>query len=468
MKRLFIFKIFFLISLSNVIFAQNILNPNQDPTFSYWNKIELYPELPKIAVSCTESSRHFLGCVRAINRLLQYTDKKLVFIPKKLVNKENKYLIQEIYADFYLIKNHAQISYMSVNSQEFNQAVSEIDIRIYKKFSWGDLFKNIYAEIPKTYKSYALAKMINTFLQTVYDSYTYIQPRDFLKSYEPLSASYHHNPTDENIKGYKIEIGAKKIIYMKINSFDVFSLGNNFKKIFQELGGYNQLEGFILDLRDNQGGDVAQAAQILDFFIPHAGWPLGYIERFNQSEYYEITSTQDSLPLPLHTLVLINSQTKSAAEFLAGGLQNYGFAVVLGETSFGKGTFQEYYEIDGVTLYHPESDKNVLFKKTSGQLILPSAKSYHHRGIVPDIEIITSTDKAERERSLLYTYPRLSQFDDIAIDPIRPVIQHDINQIRECFKISKQYYQEYYQDKDIILLQAQKAFRCGWDTHILK
>ena len=97
---------------------------------------------------------------------------------------------------------------------------------------------------------------------------------------------------------------------------------------------------FIFDVRDNPGGYKHELVKLLDYLLPK-----GTLFR---SLYYtgeETVDTSDEKCLPLPMAVLVNGDSYSAAEFFAAALSEYGWAVVVGEPTYGKGYFQEYYEL---------------------------------------------------------------------------------------------------------------------------
>jgi carboxyl-terminal processing protease len=128
------------------------------------------------------------------------------------------------------------------------------------------------------------------------------------------------------------------------------------------------VDGLILDLRDNGGGLLESAVEVCDLFIDD-GLIVRTVERGGveaQAWYAEPGNSvvRDDLPL----VVLINGQTASAAEIVAACLQDYERAIVVGERSYGKGTVQK--------IFHLEGGRSAM-KITTASYWRPSGKNIH-------------------------------------------------------------------------------------------
>jgi len=133
------------------------------------------------------------------------------------------------------------------------------------------------------------------------------------------------------------------------------------------------LKGLILDLRNNPGGLLDQAVAISDLFLDE-GTILSVKEREKESTYNaRPDKTRNDYPLVL----LINGGSASASEIVAGALQDHKRALVIGTTSFGKGSVQTV---------QPLSDGSGI-KFTIARYYTPSGTSIQTKGIVPDIEV---------------------------------------------------------------------------------
>lgn len=164
--------------------------------------------------------------------------------------------------------------------------------------------------------------------------------------------------------------------YIKLKSFQGNSQSEMLKaldKLSKEMGGISSL---ILDLRGNPGGLLDQAVMIADNFIDKGTivTTVGVNDTLQQPRTATSAKTQPAYPIA----VLMDSSSASASEIVAGALKNNNRAMIIGDTSFGKGSVQVLYELP---------DKSAL-KLTIGQYLTPGNLSIQSVGIVPDIKLV--------------------------------------------------------------------------------
>jgi carboxyl-terminal processing protease len=151
----------------------------------------------------------------------------------------------------------------------------------------------------------------------------------------------------------------------------------------------NNMTGLVLDLRDNPGGLLNAAVNILDLFIDK-GEMLVWTEGKTQKSKRKYESKTDPLvPSDLNITVLVNQGSASASEIVAGTLQDLDRAVVVGRSTFGKGLVQTVFNID----------KNRALKITTAKYYIPSGRLIQKPGYLPD-DILADTTKQD---SLFYT-----------------------------------------------------------------
>jgi carboxyl-terminal processing protease len=169
------------------------------------------------------------------------------------------------------------------------------------------------------------------------------------------------------------------ILYVQVAAF---SMGVT-DQVHALLTKYSHAKGVVLDLRDNPGGIIDEASRLASLFLS-TGPVVSYSVRGGDDQY--LTSSNTSPDLAPMT-VLINRSSASAAEVVAGALQDRNRAVVLGEKSYGKGTVQNI-----ITL----SDGSKL-EITVGKYRTPSGRAIDGVGIQPDLPV---TEDVEIPRAI--------------------------------------------------------------------
>lgn len=144
------------------------------------------------------------------------------------------------------------------------------------------------------------------------------------------------------------------------------------------------LKGIILDLRSNPGGTLTCAVGTVDLFLTSGTVVTIQDKRTpeDQAPSRAFTATSDT-PFPeLPLAILVNGSTASAAEIIAGALQDHGRATILGSQTFAKGTVQ--------TLLPPLPNGSAL-KITTARYLTPLGRSFDQEGLVPD-ELVENDD----------------------------------------------------------------------------
>ncbi len=179
------------------------------------------------------------------------------------------------------------------------------------------------------------------------------------------------------IKSVKPDIVDKRFAYIRIVQFQKNTY-KSFIKVLKRLKNkakkYGGIKGIVLDLRYNPGGYLEQAIDISSVFIKRG--IIVSTEGRNPKEkkiYYVRPNTYKDLTTPL--LVLINGASASASEIVAGALQDHKRAIIMGSTSFGKGSVQRIANID----------KKRGVKLTIAQYMTPNNRKIQAIGINPDI-----------------------------------------------------------------------------------
>jgi len=191
----------------------------------------------------------------------------------------------------------------------------------------------------------------------------------------------------QSVTSRVIESGGKKIGYVRITSF-MSDTASTFQRQTKNLLSQGS-QGLIIDLRNNPGGLLDQAVKVASTIIPN-GVIVSEVGRSNNRR--DIQAEGNAYLVDERVVVLVNQGSASAAEIVAGALQDTKTAMVIGTKTFGKGTVQDFSELpDGSAL-----------KLTVAKWLTPSGRSIADDGIVPDvlIEPADSTDDPQLQRAI--------------------------------------------------------------------
>lgn len=175
-----------------------------------------------------------------------------------------------------------------------------------------------------------------------------------------------------------------KIGYLRIKNFQANTFSDtrsHLAELRESMGG---IQGLILDLRDNPGGLLEQSIRISDLFLNEGTIvsTVGIGNTLRETTEATRPGTEPDYPI----IVLVNGGSASASEIVSGALQKNERAIVLGDTTFGKGTVQILYEFP---------DDSAL-KLTVAQYLTPGGVSIQNTGIVPDLLTIPVEISEER------------------------------------------------------------------------
>ncbi|MCB0368333.1 MAG: S41 family peptidase [Bdellovibrionales bacterium] len=189
----------------------------------------------------------------------------------------------------------------------------------------------------------------------------------------------------------------QKIAYIHLANFMYDQACNEISAVINKYEAQD-VKGYVLDLRGNPGGLVQQAACIGGLFIGKDK-VMNYLEqRSNSGQIVDVpiyTTTSKLTDKPL--VILVNEGSASASEITSGALQDYGRALVVGNTTYGKGSYQSCVEINIRGDLSKPND--LMFCKTGGLFHLPSGRTNQSRGVVPDVLVYHQLVKNEIEGS---------------------------------------------------------------------
>ena len=176
------------------------------------------------------------------------------------------------------------------------------------------------------------------------------------------------------VKSVIAKVIDNNIGYFRLTSFNENS-GQQLKSKIGKIKAENNIDGFILDLRNNPGGLLSQAVEISDFFLNDGEIvsTKGRKKRENKKWFAKKGDQIDGKPL----IVLINYGSASASEIVAGALKDHKRAILIGQNSYGKGSVQSII---------PLKNKGAI-RLTISKYYLPSGKSISEVGVTPDFEV---------------------------------------------------------------------------------
>ncbi|MGL4655193.1 MAG: S41 family peptidase [Sarcina sp.] len=172
-----------------------------------------------------------------------------------------------------------------------------------------------------------------------------------------------------NVKGEMID---ESVGYIQIKAFEEH-VAEDFSKKLKELQNEG-MKGLVLDLRGNPGGYMSECVGLASNFINKGEPIVTTIDKYGEKEK-NLSKGGIAKDLPL--VVLIDGDSASASEVVAGAIRDYGVGTLIGETSFGKGIVQ-------VPVSQPDG---AALKITISKYYTPKGENIHGTGIKPDIEV---------------------------------------------------------------------------------
>ncbi|NIP32099.1 MAG: PDZ domain-containing protein [Candidatus Dadabacteria bacterium] len=188
------------------------------------------------------------------------------------------------------------------------------------------------------------------------------------------------------IKSVKSKIIDNEYGYIKLSQFNknsTLEFTNSYNKLIEKKG--SELEGLILDLRNNPGGLLNQAIQLSDLFM-NSGLIVSVKGRFeHSSKDYFAEKNNEISDVPL--VIIVNKGSASASEILAGALKDSKRAKVVGTKTFGKGSVQSIIELDD----------GAGIKITTAKFYTPSGQTINEIGITPDVIVENNNSSKDKQ-----------------------------------------------------------------------
>lgn len=207
------------------------------------------------------------------------------------------------------------------------------------------------------------------------------------------------------------------------------------KKQVEELGGMDNVNGIVLDLRNNPGGLLTQAIRVSDAFLEKG--EIVSTRGRNVADGDRYNATPGDLAEGKPVVVLINGGSASASEIVAGALQDHRRAIVVGTKSFGKGSVQTVMPLRG----------DAAMRLTTARYYTPSGRSIQALGVSPDIVVaqprrVEATEEEDDQRKMRTEADLRGSLnnDSLTEDEIRH-IEEDRAKTEEAAKLREEDYQ---------------------------
>ena len=252
---------------------------------------------------------------------------------------------------------------------------------------------------------------------------------------EPFDVSIIRDTIE--IKAVKARTEGKTIV-LRVSSFTSKTYPNlkdSLEKEIKAAGGLENVNGVVVDLRNNPGGLLNQAIRVSDAFLESGeivstrGRAAGDAERYN--------ATPGDLTNGKPVVVLINGGSASASEIVAGALQDHHRAIIVGTKSFGKGSVQTII---------PLSSDGAAMRLTTARYYTPSGRSIQSLGVSPDILVkqrMRSDEDLEKDQNFQRFEADLenSLSNDSLTEDERNFLENERKQQEETAKMRNDDYQ---------------------------
>jgi carboxyl-terminal processing protease len=192
----------------------------------------------------------------------------------------------------------------------------------------------------------------------------FTEPKDFAITREQIRV--------QSVRSQELEPGLE---YIRIRQFQE-QTASDLETTLEKYTKDKKIGGLVLDLRNNPGGLLTSSVEVAEKFL-EAGKLVVYTEGRVRNQNMRFSSTAKRVYADFPIVVLVNQGSASASEIVAGALQDHGRAVVMGTTTFGKGSVQTII---------PLSDGSGL-RLTTAKYFTPKGRSIHGKGVTPDIVV---------------------------------------------------------------------------------
>ena len=172
-----------------------------------------------------------------------------------------------------------------------------------------------------------------------------------------------------------------QIGYLAVSEFDSVTYGQ-YEEALEALSDQG-MEGLVVDLRNNPGGNLNTVCDMLDLVLPEG--TIVYME--DKEGKRQTYSSDDAHQLDVLMAVLVNGNSASASEIYAGAIQDHEAGTIVGTQTYGKGVVQQIFDLgDGTSV-----------KLTIAEYFTPKGRSINGEGVTPDLEVEYEPDEKDPE-----------------------------------------------------------------------
>ncbi|PHR57415.1 MAG: peptidase S41 [Robiginitomaculum sp.] len=206
---------------------------------------------------------------------------------------------------------------------------------------------------------------------------------------DPMDITMTREIIKNPVVTHKVESGLGYLRVSQFNEMTASSMDKSLKALKKELGG--KIPGLILDLRGNPGGLLEQSVKVSSFFLD--GGEVVSTRGRHAADTQIISAKRGEQLKGIPVIVLIDGGSASASEIVAGALQDRNRGLILGLTSFGKGSVQSVIPL--------RNGRDGALRLTTARYYTPAGRSIQGTGITPDIPVSYALNDGEGNKARL-------------------------------------------------------------------
>lgn len=445
MKRSLLIFVFILISAA--AFGQGRIE-------SPWDSTNLkFDDLRKLVNdnNCLSEDRQLLGCVEALNELLWAHGRDLYMITDLHPLPKNEDLVLAKFDRFKFVTWSKYIAYFEQWSKlsriESLRAIDKYWIQA-EPYGMEQLLAHILTKVDRRQERHLTGEAINSYLRIAVDPHSMLEPTN--PEEEP---EFRDISTSSSVEGY-----------IRIHEFQSSKSKGTCRNFKEALSAQMKAgrKSIIVDLRGNRGGSLAEGLCLLNSLLPSRRHLLTLVPVIEVKNYFKNPQPENhkqihSEPSNLNYLgplvVLIDQNSASTSEIVAGALQDLKRAIIVGQRSYGKGTIQGF---------RPARSRRAGYqhRETLSVVFLSSGRPIQLHGVEPDFTV--HSDHEQMTKDLIGQ--RQADRERYPLDPGPRTIPSQLNpsvlRVARCFARAGHLITLLRSARDYTLFVANQANRC--------